>query len=140
MAGVEKLAERLEKLQKRLETVEKTVPLAYELVSLSERLNIPLNLYRDQLRQLVVLNGIREFAPSVEKDEISRLIIQCLLSKAGMNITNVTERVRSMRGKASRRIIAQRLKSLGKIGIVESFPGANNEKLYRLRSMKSEKS
>jgi DNA-binding HxlR family transcriptional regulator len=134
MEEIEKLAKRMEELQKRLEAMEKIIPLASELVNLSERLNIPLNLYSDQLKQLVALNAIKDIVPEIEKDEISRLIIQALIEKPDLNISQIASKVKSLRGKASRRIIAERLKNLERWGIVELILGQNNEKKYRLRS------
>jgi len=128
-----KVEKRLEELQERLEAIERAIPFAWELASLSERLNIPLNLCHDQLRQLMVLNGLREKAPQIEKDDISRIIIQALLRKPEMNITGITAAVRTLRGKSSRRIVAERLERLEGLMIVEHRTGQNNEKVYRLR-------
>lgn len=138
MEEMKKLRKRFDELQKRLESVERTIPLAYELMHLSERLNIPLNLYSGQLKQLALLNSLREIAPELEKDEISRLIIQSLLSDRNLNISRITSRVKAQRGKASRRIIAERLDRLESLGIVEYMIGMNNEKLYCLRRQEKE--
>lgn len=136
MEETEKLKKRFEELQKRLETIEETIPLAYDLMHLSERLNIPVNLYQTQLRQLAVLSRVKEIIPELEKDEISRLVIQSLVSGKDLNISRITGSVRRQRGKASRRIVAERLERLEKIGIVHYRIGMNNEKLYSLRRQK----
>lgn len=133
MEEMKKLKKRFDELQERLESMEKTIPLAYELMHLSERLNVPLNLYSGQLKQLALLNAVKDIAPELEKDEISRLIIQSLLPGKNLNISVITGKVRAQRGKASRRIVAERLERLEKLGIVEYIIGMNNEKLYRLR-------
>lgn len=133
MEEMKKLRKRFDELQKRMEAIENTIPLAYDLMHLSERLNIPLNIYKDQLRQLALLNSVRDIAPELEKDEISRLIIQSLLSGKDMNISRITSRVKAHRGTASRRIVAERLERLEKLGIAEYIIGMNNEKIYRLR-------
>jgi DNA-binding HxlR family transcriptional regulator len=137
MEEMKKLKKRFDELQERLDSIEKTIPLAHELVHLSERLNIPLNLYQNQLKQLIILNGIKERVPEVEKDDISRIIIQALLEKPGINISQITAKARSLRGRASRRIIAGRLKNLEALMIVEHETGQNNEKVYTLRRRKS---
>ncbi len=135
---IEKIAKRMEDLQKRLQTIEDLIPLASELLQLSERLNIPLNLYRDQIKRMVILNGLKDNAPHIEKDEISKLIIQALLKKKSSNISGITATVKSFRGKASRRIISERLSKLEELGIVECKTGQNNEKLYKLRTSSKE--
>ncbi len=129
------IEERFEELQERLEKIEKTIPLAYDLVHLSERLNIPLNLYHDQVRQMVVLNGLMKKVPEIEKDDLCKVIIQSLV-KGEANISQLTARVRAVRGKASRRIIADRLEHLEKLFIVEHHMGGNNEKVYKLKYAK----
>jgi DNA-binding HxlR family transcriptional regulator len=132
MEEIKRVSRRIEELQKRLDAIESIIPLASELVRMSERLNIPLNLYHNQIKQLVLLNGLRERAPLIEKDELSRLIIQSLLSRPGSNISQLTASVKSWRGTASRRIVAQRLGELERLGIVRHRTGQNNEKQYSL--------
>lgn len=126
------LEERLRKLQKRLEAIEGAIPLASELVSLSQRLNIPLNLYQDQLERMVVLNGLSKKVPDLDKDEMSKAIIQVLLQRKDSNISHITSALSQARGKASRRIVAERLAKLEALGIVVHSMGRNNEKSYRL--------
>ncbi len=133
MEKMDKLSKRIEELQKRLETIEEIIPLASELVNLSNKFNIPLNLYSNQLKQMVLLNSIKDSVPEIEKDDISKSIIQSLIEKSELNISQISERVKSLRGKASRRIISERLKNLEELGIVEMFEGQNNEKIFRLR-------
>jgi len=131
MEKMDKLSKRIEELQ--LETIEEIIPLASELVNLSNKFNIPLNLYSNQLKQMVLLNSIKDSVPEIEKDDISKSIIQSLIEKSELNISQISERVKSLRGKASRRIISERLKNLEELGIVEMFEGQNNEKIFRLR-------
>ncbi len=133
MPSEKNLEKRFLLLQKRLDEIESAIPLASELVQLSERLNIPLNLYRGKIKQLVVLEGLSKSLPAIAKDDISRAIIQSLLSKPERNTSSITNEVAQLRGKASRRIIAERLGKLAGVGIVETSRGKNNEKIYRLR-------
>lgn len=133
MEKMDELSKRIEELQKRLEKIEEIMPIASELMHLSERLNIPLNLYSSQLKQMVLLNSIKDSLPEIEKDDLSKSIIQSLIEKPELNISQISEKVRMLRGKSSRRIIAERLKNLEELGIVEMFEGQNNEKKFRLK-------
>ncbi len=54
------------------------------------------------------------------KDPIEKTIVQVLTQKKDLNISQITENVRSKRGTASRRIIRNKLKSLENKEIVES--------------------
>jgi hypothetical protein len=133
MASQKNLEKRFQALQKRLDEIEAAIPLASELVQLSERMNIPLNLYQLKIKQMVLLEGLGKSLPAIAKDDISKAIIQSLLSRPGRNISGITKEVAQLRGKASRRIIAERLGKLARVGIVEARLGKNNEKVYRLR-------
>lgn len=136
MAKSSSLEKRFERLQNRLDALESAFPLASELADLGTRLNVPLNLYQAQLKQLVVLKGLGERIPCLEKDDISKAIIQALLEKEGINISQITSSVARLRGKASRRIIAERLARLEVLGIAVHWKGENNQKIYGLSSHK----
>jgi DNA-binding transcriptional ArsR family regulator len=57
------------------------------------------------------------------KDPISKDIVKVLLKRSDMNITQITESLRSERGSASRRIVREKLKSLEEMDIVEHKGG-----------------
>ncbi len=52
------------------------------------------------------------------KDPITRDIVKVLFEKGGRNISQITESVRNLRGKASRRIVRERLQNLESKGVV----------------------
>lgn len=54
------------------------------------------------------------------KDPIEKTIIQILTQKKDLNISQITEHVRSKRGTASRRIIRKKIQNLEKKNMVES--------------------
>lgn len=65
------------------------------------------------------------------KDPIEKTIIQVLTQKNDLNISQITENVRSKRGTASRRIIRNKLKNLEQKKIVESYQQSSRV-VYRL--------
>ena len=65
------------------------------------------------------------------KDPIEKTIIQVLTKKPDQNISQITEMVRNKRGKASRRIIREKLIQLEEKNIVSSYPSGSRA-LYHL--------
>jgi|Deesub1362B_J571_1020462.scaffolds.fasta_scaffold00023_25 hypothetical protein len=67
----------------------------------------------------------------LQGDEISMYIIRVLSRSDGLNISQITRGVKRLRGRASRRIIAQRLNKLVSMGIINEVI-ESKEKLYFL--------
>lgn len=63
---------------------------------------------------------IRKY-PYLKYDAISTVIISCLERKDRLNISQLTEEVRTQRGRASRRIIRERVNNLIHQGIIEEL-------------------
>ncbi len=53
------------------------------------------------------------------KDEITRVILEVIAVKGAQSISDLEKELRRLRGKASRRIIAQRVAKLEELGFVE---------------------
>ncbi len=59
--------------------------------------------------------------PNIKYDAISTAIVNCLERKIRLNISQITEEVRIQRGRASRRIIRDRVNHLINEGIIEEL-------------------
>ncbi|EDY35370.1 hypothetical protein ABOONEI_2818 [Aciduliprofundum boonei T469] len=65
------------------------------------------------------------------KDSISREIIEIFFSYGSLNTSQITEELKKSRGKASRRIVREKLNNLVEAGIVECEE-KKNERIYSI--------
>ena len=65
------------------------------------------------------------------KDSISRDIVKVLFERDGQNISQITDKLKDMRGTSSRRIVRERLKELEEKGVVRA-KGSSKSKDYWL--------
>ncbi len=117
-----RVIDRLDRLEKRINELE-----AEERV---------IGGYKSLLRSYAAILGsvakIEKLAQHLVND-IDKAIVRSLAAKGPMNISQITEEVRKLRGSASRRIIAKRLSSLERKGVVERISGEGRGKVYRLK-------
>jgi hypothetical protein len=72
------------------------------------------------------------------KDSISRDIVKVLFERDGQNISQITDKLKDMRGTSSRRIVRERLKELEEKGVVRA-KGSPKSKDYWLTEQYVEK-
>ncbi len=127
MDELEEIKELLLKILKRLDSLEQ------RLSSVEEDSHV-LDMYRSLLKAYASVLGsvarIERMAQLVTS-EIDRSIIRALASRGPLNISQLTEEVRRIRGTASRRVVAKRIRKLAEKGIVERANGRG--KTYRLK-------
>lgn len=72
------------------------------------------------------------------KDSISRDIVKVLFERDGQNISQITDKLKEMRGSSSRRIVRERLKLLEEKGVLKG-KGSSRSKDYWLTEQYIEK-
>ncbi|MCJ2555183.1 MAG: transcriptional regulator [Candidatus Thermoplasmatota archaeon] len=115
-ARLEDLASKIERLEGAINLLRKPYG---ELLGHLDRLQ---EIARSYFRLLDLLERYGSLSPDMAipglKDPISRDIVKALFEKGDRNISQITEAVRKLRGKASRRIIRERLQTLESRGVV----------------------
>ncbi len=126
---IEELTERIAQLEEAIRQV--SIPYA-ELVSQLSNFQGTVGKYFRlmDLYQRYGIVSIDTILPEV-KDPISKDLLRILLDRPGLNISQLTEELKSRRGSSSRRIVRVKLGELtGQKLIIEG--AGRNEKTYRL--------
>ncbi len=113
------IVRRLESLEKKLEEreIDDEAELLYMVIKLLQ-LGVGTVDIASAARRFVSLR--RKLTASSLRDSISRTILEILAVKGPLDISSLTAELRRQRGKASRRIVAQRVSELERRGFVKT--------------------
>jgi len=132
----EELQKQIKSLAEKMEVVEESISkVAQPYSQLLEYIERFQKISSSYFKMLGLYQRYGAISPDLlipgVKDPISRDIVKVLFERDGQNISQITDKLKEMRGTSSRRIVRERLKELEVKGVVRS-KGTSKSKDYWL--------
>ncbi len=126
--SIEEVSKKLDQILSRPSLLEELITEKPEFEGLTAALRLTrvgVGMYGEPLKIAARLKDAQAFLQqkAIAQDDISRCVIQALAVKGALNISAITRQVSAMRGKASRRIVRQRVQKLHQQGILVKVDG-----------------
>lgn len=127
-SSVEELSRKLDQIIQRLDFLEKLIVEKPDYAGLAASLQLTkvgIGLYGEPLKIASRLKAAQDYLRQkpIAQNEISRCVVQALAVKGALNVSAITRQMATMRGKASRRIVRDRVKRLVEQGVLVKKDG-----------------
>jgi hypothetical protein len=127
-SNIDELGKKLDQILRRLDLLEELIleKPEYEGLVASLRLTrMGIGMYGEPLKIASRLKNAEEYLRQkpIAQDDISRCVVQAVAVKGPLNVSAITRQVASVRGKASRRIVRDRVRKLVQQGVLLKTEG-----------------
>lgn len=131
-AKPEDLQEQIKTLSEKMESVEESIgKVAQPYSQLLEYIERFQKISSSYFKMLALYQRYGAISPDLlipgVRDSISRDIVKVLFERDGQNISQITDKLKEMRGTSSRRIVRERLKDLEAKGVVKAKGGEKSK-------------
>jgi hypothetical protein len=128
VSSAEELSKKLDQIIHRLDVLEELILEKPEYEGLAATLRLTkmgIGIYGEPLKIASRLKNAERYLRQkpIAQDDISRCVVQALAVKGSLNISAITRQVAAMRGRASRRIVRDRVKKLVERGVLSKSGG-----------------
>ncbi|MGB9758397.1 MAG: hypothetical protein ACP5KW_00785 [Thermoproteota archaeon] len=124
---INELVRKINWLEGELQKEKETNALLLKELAIIRNILTMSSLTYNSSKKLVLLSR------SLKAGGLAKDIVEILITEGPLNVSQLTNKLKEVRGKASRKTVSAKLIELLGLGLVETVEGKKSEKLYRVK-------